>query len=53
MAAKVLKGEATAQEIPFEIIEEASLYINSDAMAAFGLTLPDDLAARAQDVIAK
>ena len=52
MAAKILKGEAKASEMPYEIIEEASLYVNSAAMAALNMTLPEDLAARAQDVAA-
>lgn len=52
MAARILKGEAAASEIPYEIIEEASLYVNSTAMAALGMTLPEDLAVRAQDVAA-
>ena len=47
MAAKVLTGEAQASEIPYEIITEPSLYINSDALATFGITLPEELAARA------
>jgi len=50
MAAKVLKGEAKASEIPFEIIADATLYINSDVMADMGLTLPDDYMSRAKDV---
>lgn len=52
MAAKILKGEAKASEMPYEIIEEASLYVNSAAMAALNMTLPEELAARAQDVAA-
>ena len=47
MAAKVLKGEAQAQDIPYEIITEPVLYINSAVLAQFGITLPEDLAARA------
>ena len=47
MAAKVLKGEAKASEIPYEIITEPQLYVNSDALAKFGITLSDELAARA------
>ena len=47
MAAKVLKGEAKAGEIAYEIITEPSLYINSAMLKRFGLTLPEDLAARA------
>ena len=47
MAAKILKGEAVAGEIPYEIITEPSLYINSEALAAFGIALPEALQARA------
>lgn len=53
MAARILKGEVTANEVPYEIIEEASLYVNSVAMEALGMTLPEELAARAQDVAAQ
>ena len=47
MAAKVLKGEAKASEIPYEIITEPQLYVNSEALAKFGIVLSDELAARA------
>ena len=47
MAAKVLSGEAKASEIPYEIITEPQLYVNSEALAKFGITLSDELAARA------
>lgn len=47
MAAKVLKGEAKASELPYEIITEPQLYVNSAALASFGITLSDELAARA------
>ena len=47
MAAKVLKGEAKAIEIPYEIITEPQLYVNSEALAKFGIVLSDELAARA------
>lgn len=47
MAAKVLTGEAQASDIPYEIITEPSLYVNSTALAHFGITLSDELAARA------
>ncbi len=51
MAAKVLKGEATADQIPFEAIEESFLYINPDVMAQFGLSFStSDMEARAQDI---
>jgi putative ABC transport system substrate-binding protein len=50
MAARVLKGEAAASEIPYEIISESFLYINSTVMAELGLTLPSDMMDRAEDV---
>ncbi len=51
MAARVLNGESAA-DIPYETISNSYLYINSEAMAAYGLTLPDELADRAIDVTA-
>lgn len=42
MAAKVLKGEAKASELKFEVISEASLYINTAAAAKVGITLDDE-----------
>lgn len=50
MAAKVLKGEAKASELPYEIITEPGLYVNTEALAKFGIVLSDELAARANKV---
>lgn len=50
MAAKVLRGEAVCQDLPYEVIENFSLYTNSKALAKMGLTLPDDVAKTAQEV---
>lgn len=50
MAAKVLKGEASASEMPFETIVESSLYVNYEAMENLNLQLPEALAQRASDV---
>ena len=50
MAAKVLKGEAKASEIPYEVLKESQLTINSDVMAELNLTLPEDMMSRATDV---
>lgn len=47
MAAKVLTGEATCDDMPYETISEYGIYINSDALAEMGLTLPDDIASEA------
>ena len=50
MAAKVLKGEAKASEIPYEIITEPGLFVNTEALAKFGIVLSDELKARANEV---
>lgn len=50
MAAKVLLGEVKANELPYEIITEPGLYVNTEALAKFGITLTDELAARANEV---
>ena len=42
-------GEATCADMPYETIENYGLYINSDAIAAMGLTVPDDIASQAQE----
>lgn len=43
LAAKILNGEATATDLPYETISEYSIYINSEAIAEMGLTLPDEV----------
>ena len=50
MAAKVLKGEAKASEIPYEIITEPGLYVNPTVLKQFGIELSAELAARANEV---
>ncbi len=50
MAAKVLKGQMTAEEIDYEIIKESSLYINEEVMADFGLELTPEYAERVNSV---
>lgn len=50
MAAKVLKGEATCEEIPFETISEFAQYFNFEALNALNITVPDDVAAKGIDV---
>ena len=47
MAAKILKGEASASDMPYETISEYGIYVNSDALAAFGIELPADIAEKA------
>ncbi len=50
MAARVLTGEATCADMPYEVIENYGLYINSKAIAELGLTLPEDIASQAEEV---
>jgi len=47
MAAKILKGEATAEEMPYETISSYDTYINSQALADMGITVPADIAEKA------
>lgn len=44
MAAKVLKGEAAASEMPYQTVEDFSNYINSSALAEMNISVPDSLA---------
>ena len=43
MAAKVLKGEKKASEMPFETITEAGLYLNTKVAENLGITVENDL----------
>ena len=52
MAAKILRGEAKCQDIPYETISEYGIYVNSGAMAEMSIGLPDEVAQRAEDVSA-
>ena len=47
MAAKILTGEASASDMPYETISEYGIYINSAAIEALGVTLPEDVAEKA------
>ena len=47
MAAKVLRGEAACQDLPYETISEYGIYVNAEALSELGITLPDDVAERA------
>ena len=49
MAAKVLTGEASCQDLPYETIENYGLYVNSDTAAKLGITIPDDIAQQAEE----
>lgn len=47
MAARVIKGEATCDEIPYESITEYGIYINSAALAEMNIEIPADVADKA------
>lgn len=49
MAAKILKGESKAADMPYEVISEASLYINTAAADKISLTLPENYATDAYE----
>lgn len=50
MAAQILKGEKTAEEMPYETVASYELYINTPAMQALSLTCPEDLLENAIEV---
>ena len=43
MAAKILTGEASAYDMPYETIAEYGIYINRVALANFDIVLPADI----------
>ena len=50
MAAQVLKGEKKASELPFETIEEASLYVNTAAAEKLEIEIPEEMTETAAEV---
>lgn len=50
MAAKVLKGEAKASELNYEIIKEAAFYGNTKVAEDLGIAFPEDLASSAKEM---
>lgn len=50
MAAKVLKGEAKASELSFEIITEPGFYVNTKVAENLGITVADDMLNKAVEV---
>ena len=51
MAAKVLKGEAEAPDMPYEVCEGANLYINTEVASDLGITFPENYEADAAEVL--
>lgn len=50
MAAKILKGEAKASNTRYEVIENASLYLNKKVVENLGLNIDSSFATRAVEV---
>ncbi len=53
LAAKILKGEAKASELPYETVTEFDIYVNSAAVTALGMTLPEEAITSAIEVSAE
>lgn len=51
MAAAVLKGEKKASEMPYEIIEEGSLYVNTAVAELLGISLSEEMVGSAREVM--
>ena len=49
MAAQVLKGEKKASEIPYETIEDSSLYLNTAVAENLGIEIPEELTGEAAE----
>ena len=47
MAAKILTGEASAYDMPYETISEYGIYVNSAALEALNISVPADIAEKA------
>ena len=53
MAAKVLKGEAKASDLSFEVIEEAAFYGNTKAAENLGIQFPEELTSGAKEMFSE
>ena len=49
-AVTALKGETTCADLPYEVIQNYDLYVNSTALAALNIELPAELASTAVEV---
>lgn len=47
MAAKILKGEAKAEDMPYELLTESNLYINEAVAKNLGIEIPETMSERA------
>lgn len=49
MAAQILKGEAKAEDMKYELLTDSSLYINQAVADNLGINVPDDMTQRAEE----
>lgn len=49
MAAKILKGEAQAKDMEYELLTDSSLYINQAVAENLGITIPDEMIENAEE----
>ncbi len=49
MAAQILKGEAKAEDMKYELLTDSSLYINQAVADNLGITVTDDMTQRAEE----
>ena len=50
MAAQILKGETKAEDMEYELLTDSSLYINQAVADNLGITIPDDMTERAEEI---
>lgn len=53
LAAKVLTGQATCEELPYETVTEYGIYVNNTALAEMSIELPAAVADKAIDALAE
>ena len=53
LAAKVLTGEATCEELPYETVSEYGIYVNNEALALMSIELPAEISEKAVDANAE
>ena len=46
IAAKIIKGEASCRDIPYETVSEYSIYVNKTSLSELNITLPSEIAER-------
>lgn len=53
MAAKILKGEAKAEDMEYQLLTESNLYVNEKVAENLGITVPDSMNDRAVETFSE